>query len=173
MAPLLSVEAWPAGQHPYNHFTSASQGRGRRYGGGWVMKRRNLRGARSRISGHGAEQPQVRTAGKRTGDTVFGLIAYFTGRLLYHGQKGRLNSDAYISIFKRVLAHTPQPMMLIQEGAKYPTGAATTAFFTQQTARLQVLQLPIYTRDDSPLRNFGSRLHSRTPMCSASRLLTR
>ena len=39
----------------------------------------------------------LKTSGKRKGYKVFGAIDYFTGRLCYQGQEGRINSDAYIA----------------------------------------------------------------------------
>ena len=62
------------------------------------------------------QQPTVKTSGKRKGYKVFGVIEYFTGRLFYHGQEGRLNSATYIAFLKSVLAYTPHPIILIQDG---------------------------------------------------------
>jgi transposase len=104
------------------------------------------------------QQPQVKTAGKRKGYKVFGLMDYFTGRLFYHGQEGRLNSAAYISFLTRVLEHTTQPIMLIQDGAKYHTSAETKAFFAQQTARLQVFQLPTYSPAYNPIEKLWKKI---------------
>jgi transposase len=58
-----------------------------------------------------------------------------------------LNSPAYIAFLRRVLAQTTQPIILMQDGAQYHTSAETKAFFAQQTARLQVVQLPTYAPD--------------------------
>jgi transposase len=104
------------------------------------------------------QQPKVRTCGKRKGYKVFGLIAYFTGRLFYQGQEGRLNSAAYIAFLRRVLAQTTQPIILIQDGAKYHTSAETKAFFTQQAARLQVFQLPTYSPDYNPIEKLWKKI---------------
>ena len=104
------------------------------------------------------QQPKVKTSGKRTGDKVFGLIEYFTGRLLYQGQEGRLNSAAYMTCLTHVLEHTTQDIVLIQDGAKYPTSAETKAVFAQQTARLQVFQLPTDSPDDNPMEKLWQKL---------------
>jgi transposase len=104
------------------------------------------------------QQPKVRTCGKRKGYKVFGLIEYFTGRLFYQGQEGRLNSAAYIAFLRRVLAQTTQPIILIQDGAKYHTSAETKAFFTQQAARLQVFQLPTYSPDYNPIEKLWKKI---------------
>ena len=103
-------------------------------------------------------QPMVKTSGKRKGYKVFGLMDYFTGRFLYQGQEGRLNSAAYIAFLKWVLAHTTQHIMLIQDGAKYHTSAETKAFFAQQTARLEVFQLPSYSPDYNPIEKLWKKV---------------
>jgi len=97
------------------------------------------------------QQPQVKTSGTRNGDKVFGLIESFTGRLLYDGQEGRLNSAAYMTFLTRVLEHTTHPIVLIQDGAQSHTSAETNACFAQQTARLHVFQRPTYSPDDNPI----------------------
>jgi transposase len=104
------------------------------------------------------QQPQVKTSGKRKGYKVFGLIDYFTGRLFYQGQAGRLNSATYIAFLKGVLAQTSHPLILIQDGARYHTSTETTAFFTQQTARLQVFQLPTYSPDYNPIEKLWKKI---------------
>ena len=104
------------------------------------------------------QQPKVKTSGKRKGYKVFGLMEYFTGRFFYQGQAGRLNSAAYIAFLPRVLAQTTQPILLIQDGAKYHTSAETKAFFAQQTARLQVFQLPTYSPDYNPIEKLWKKI---------------
>src|SRR5262245_60459307 len=104
------------------------------------------------------QQPKVKTCGKRKGYKVFGLIDYFTGHFFYQGQDGRLNSAAYITFLRRVLAQTTQPIILIQDGAKYHTSAETQAFFAQQTARLQVVQLPAYSPAYNPIEKLWKKI---------------
>jgi transposase len=86
------------------------------------------------------------------------LIASFTGRLFYQAQEGRLNSATSIAFLRGVLEHTPHPIILIQDGARYHTSAETTAFFTQQAARLQVFQLPTYSPDDTPIEKLWKKI---------------
>jgi transposase len=104
------------------------------------------------------QQPKVKTAGKRKGYKVFGLIDYFTGRLLYQGQEGRLNSAAYVAFLARVLEQTTGPIVLIQDGAKYHTSAETKAFFAHQAPRLQVVQLPTYSPDYNPIEKLWKKI---------------
>jgi transposase len=104
------------------------------------------------------QQPKVKTSGKRTGSKIFGLLESLTGRLLYQGQAGRLNSATSMAFLKSVLAYTRHPLILIQDGARYHTSAETTAFFAQQAARLQVFQLPTYAPDDNPLEKLWKKI---------------
>jgi transposase len=103
------------------------------------------------------QQPKVKTSGKRKGYKVFGLMEYFTGRFFYQGQEGRLNSTAYTAFLTRVLEQTTQPIILIQDGAKYHTSAETKAFFAQQTTRLEVCQLPTYSPDYNPIEKLWKK----------------
>jgi transposase len=104
------------------------------------------------------QQPKVKTSGKRKGYKVFGLIDYFTGRLFYQGQEGRLNSAAYVAFLTRVLEQTTQPIILIQDGARYHTSAETKAFFARQAPRLQVVQLPTDSPDYNPIEKLWKKI---------------
>jgi transposase len=103
-------------------------------------------------------QPMVKTSGKRKGYKVFGVIEYFTGRFWYQGLEGRLNSEAYIAFLTRVLEQTTQPIMLIQDGAKYHTSATMQRFFALHTARLTVFQLPSYSPDYNPIEKLWKKV---------------
>lgn len=52
-----------------------------------------------------------------------------------------------------VLATTTQPIILIQDGARYHTAAKTQAFFATHAARLTVHQLPSYSPDYNPIEH--------------------
>ena len=86
------------------------------------------------------------------------MIEYFSGRFFYQGQEGRLNCTAYIAFLTRVLEQTTQPILLIQDGAKYRTSAETEAFFAEQTARLEVFQLPTYSPDYNPIEKLWKKI---------------
>jgi transposase len=103
-------------------------------------------------------QPLVKTAGKRKGYKVFGLIEYFTGRFFYQGQEGRLNSEAYSAFLTRVLDRVTQPIILIQDGARYHTSVAMQRFFAQHTERLTVFQLPSYSPDYNPIEKLWKKV---------------
>ena len=97
------------------------------------------------------QQPTVQTSGKRKGYKVFGLIDYFTGRLFCKGQTDRFNAETYQQFLEEVLAQTQQPIMLIQDGARYHTSQPMQQFFTEQVKRLTVVQLPGYSPDFNPI----------------------
>ncbi len=99
------------------------------------------------------QQPVVKTGGKRKGYKVFGLIDYFTGQLFWSGHTGRFNADSYCAFLAEVLAQTTQPILLIQDGARYHTAAKTRAFFAQHAPRLWVEPLPSYSPDYNPIEH--------------------
>ena len=103
-------------------------------------------------------QPRVKTSGKRKGYKVFGVIEYFTGRFWYQGQEGRLTSETYMAFLTRVLAQITQPIILIQDGAKYHTSLAMQRFFALHTERLLVFQLPSYSPDYNPIEKLWKKV---------------
>lgn len=99
------------------------------------------------------QQPTVKTSGRRKGYKVFGLIEYFSGRLFWQGQIERFNAESYIAFLTAVLAQTQEPLILIQDGAKYHTGRATQAFLAAHSERLTKFQLPSYSPDFNPIEH--------------------
>jgi transposase len=97
------------------------------------------------------QTPEVKTSGKRKAYKVFGLIEFFSGRLFHLGIDGKFNSESYQTFLLSVLAQTTQPIILIQDGAKYHTSKAMKKFFAEQAARLTVYQLPSYSPDYNPI----------------------
>jgi len=71
------------------------------------------------------QQPTVKTSGRRKGYKVFGLIKFFSGRFFWKGQIERFNAESYIAFLSEVLAQTCEPLILIQDSAKYHTCQAT------------------------------------------------
>lgn len=97
------------------------------------------------------KQPVIKTSGKRKGYKVFGLIDFFSGTFFYHALTERFNSQRYQGFLCDVLQQVPQPLILIQDGAKYHTSRATGAFFAAHKERLTVFQLPSYSPDYNPI----------------------
>jgi len=104
------------------------------------------------------EQPTIKTSGKRKGYKVFGLIDYFTGRFFYKCQESRFNSESYIQFIKEVLSKTKKHILLIQDGAKYHTSAATRNYFAERQDRLTVYNLPTYSPDYNPIEKLWKKV---------------
>ncbi|HSD84741.1 MAG TPA: IS630 family transposase [Anaerolineae bacterium] len=106
------------------------------------------------------QQPVVKTTGKRKGYKVFGALEYFTGRFFYHGSSERFTAATYQAYLLTILAQTDQPIILIQDGAKYHTSKEMQQFFAHQP-RLTVHQLPSYSPDYNPIEFLWKNLKRR------------
>jgi transposase len=97
------------------------------------------------------QQPTVKTSGKRKAYKIFGLIDYFSGAFFHKAHTGRFNSQSYEQFLRQVLAKTNQPLIIIQDGARYHTSKAMQQFFAQQAERLTIYQLPAYSPEFNPI----------------------
>ncbi len=102
------------------------------------------------LKGH---QPVVKTCGKRKGYKVFGMVDYITGRLFARGQTERFTAERYCDFLFSVLEATTDPIILVQDGAKYHTAARTQAFVAQHVDRVKTYQLPSYSPDYNPIEH--------------------
>jgi len=103
-------------------------------------------------------QPEVKTAGRRRGYKVLGLIQYGVGRLFYECTQARLNSATYEAFLTHVLEAIEGPIILIQDGAKYHASAAIKPFFAAHASRLTVVQLPTYSPDFNPIEKLWKKI---------------
>lgn len=102
--------------------------------------------------------PVAKTSGKRQGYQGLGLIDYFTGRFFYRCREDRLNSATYEAFLRPVLRKTRQPLILIQDGARYHTRAAMKALFEQHSERITVFQRPRYSPDFNPIEKLWKKI---------------
>ena len=102
--------------------------------------------------------PIIKTSGKRKGYKVFGLIEYWTGKLFYKSQEGRLESSSYIEFLKEVISSTKGHIILIQDGARYHTSKMVKEFFEENRDRLTVFQLPSYSPDYNPIEKLWKKI---------------
>src|SRR5205807_2474211 len=107
------------------------------------------------------QQPEVKTSGKRKGYKVFGAIEYFSGRLFYQGIEGRFNSESYQGFLQMIVEQTTQPLLLIHDGARYHTSAATQAFLAAHRDRITVEPLPSYSPDYNPIEYLWKKTKKR------------
>lgn len=97
------------------------------------------------------QQPTVKTSGLRKGYKIFGLIDFSSGALFYKGHTGKFNTESYQAFLTEVLAQTNQPIILIQDGARYHTSKAMLEFFARYKEQLTVYQLPAYSPEFNPI----------------------
>lgn len=107
------------------------------------------------------QQPEVKTSGQRKGYKLFGMIEYFTGQFFYQAITGRFQSESYQAFLEHVMSQTSQPLIIIQDGARYHTSKAMKAFFAQHQEQLAVYQLPSYSPDFNPIEFLWKKLKHR------------
>ncbi len=99
------------------------------------------------------QQPLIKTTGKRKGYKVMGMIDYFSGRLFFAGSTERFTAKRYCDFLASILASTSEPIIVIQDGARYHTAADTQEFIAKHAKRLSVHQLPSYSPDYNPIEH--------------------
>jgi transposase len=99
------------------------------------------------------QQPTVKTTGRRKGYKVWGLVEWFSGQVLWAGQSERLTGAGYCAFLGRLLASTAQPLVVIQDGARYHTSKEVQEWQATHAGRLTVYQLPSYSPDYNPIEH--------------------
>lgn len=99
------------------------------------------------------QQPTVLTTGRRKGYKVWGLVEWFSGELFWAGQAERLTGAGYCAFLGQILATTSQPLVVIQDGARYHTSKEVQDWQAAHAARLTVHQLPSYSPDYNPIEH--------------------
>jgi transposase len=99
------------------------------------------------------QQPLVKTTGRRKAYKVWGLLEWFGGRIFTAGQTERFTGERYCAFLETVLAQTGQPLIIIQDGARYHTGAAVREWAAAHRERVTLYQLPSYSPDYNPIEH--------------------
>jgi transposase len=98
-------------------------------------------------------QPLVQTTGRRKGYKVWGVVDWFSGWLFTRGHTGRCTAASYCAFLEEVLAQSEQPVILVQDGARYHTAQETQRWLAAHAARITVVQLPTYSPDYNPIEH--------------------
>ena len=99
------------------------------------------------------QQPLVKTTGRRKGYKVWGVVDWFSGWLFTRGHEGRFTAASYCAFLEEVLAHSAQPIILVQDGARYHTAKETQGWLAAHAERIPVVQLPTYSPDYNPIEH--------------------
>jgi len=99
------------------------------------------------------QQPLVKTTGRRKGYKVWGVVDWFSGWVFTKGHTGRFTAASYCAFLAEVLAQSDQPVILVQDGARYHTAQETQAWLAAHADRITAVQLPTYSPDYNPIEH--------------------
>jgi transposase len=97
------------------------------------------------------KQPLVPTNGNRKNLKIFGMIDYFTGKLIYQVIDGKLNGESYIKFLRKVMRESSDKVIVIQDGAPYHRSKSVKTFEKESLDRLSIFRLPSYSPDYNPI----------------------
>ena len=103
-------------------------------------------------------QPKIKTNGNRKSYKIFGLIEYFTGKLIYQGIEGKLNSDSYIEFLKGAKKRIKGKAIIIHDGARYHRSSKTQEFYKEVGAKIDFVKLPSYSPDFNPIEQLWRKI---------------
>ena len=96
-------------------------------------------------------QPLIPTNGNRKSLKVFGMIDYFSGKLIYQVIDGKLTGESYIKFLKKVLNESSEKVIIVQDGAPYHKSRLVKDYTKDNSKRLSVYSLPAYSPDYNPI----------------------
>ena len=114
-------------------------------------------GSRSDTWARRGQQPEGPPSGKRTGDTVCGALASFSGRRFSQGLEGRFHAEQYHTCWRMRRAQTAEHLFVIQAGARDHTSASTQAVLAAHSDRSTAEPLPSYAPDDNPIASLWKK----------------
>ena len=101
--------------------------------------------------GKRGQQKLIPTNGNRKAIKVFGMIEYFSGKLVSQVVDQKLNGESYIEYLKLLLRSTRGRLFIVQDGAPYHKSKVVKGFFAERSDRIQAVQLPSYSPDYNPI----------------------
>ena len=101
--------------------------------------------------GQKGQQKLIPTNGNRKAIKVFGMIDYFSGKLISEVVDGRLNGQGYADFLKLLLKRTRGMVNVVQDGAPYHRSKVVKEFFEKRSDRIKAYQLPSYSPDYNPI----------------------
>lgn len=96
-------------------------------------------------------QKLIPTNGNRKAAKIFGMIEYFSGKLVSKVVDERLNGESYVAYLKLLLKSTRGKINIVQDGAPYHRAKIVKAFFEKRKDRIEAYQLPSYSPDFNPI----------------------
>jgi transposase len=104
------------------------------------------------------EHPDVPTRGTRKGYQVFGLIDSCSGQVFDTTHAGRFNAASSTAFWRDVWAQTRRPVLVIHDGARYPTRHALQQFVAAHAARWTSEPLPSSAPDCHPIEHLWKQV---------------
>ncbi len=95
------------------------------------------------------KQPKIKTTGKRKGMKVFGVIGFVEGDFHYMETPEKFNAETYVQFLKKVVSQYQRPVILIEDGARYPQWACRSRFQKANGSRGKAVHPPpsfLFTR---------------------------
>jgi transposase len=124
-------------------------------------------GSLSRTWAPRGKQPKIKTTGKRKGLKIFGAIGLFEGDFHYMETPEKFNAQTYVQFLEQLVARYSQPIILVEDGAKYHSGSIANEFKDTMKAkgRLYTYRLPSYSPDYNPIEKLWKKTKADATHC--------